>query len=108
MAIKDCWLWNGKRASELFGFVKETEAGKAMKEISDIWQPMADDIHAWKTIQDIGKFSDETMVELKEAWAVIPEKQKKILKDVLKKLQKVCSPAVLMQIIELYLKSVKA
>lgn len=107
MAVKDCWLWNGERAKEIFGFVKETESGKVMKEISEIFQPLADDISAWERIRDIGKFSDATMKELKEAWEILPDKTKIILKSALDDLKKVVDPITLVKIIELYLKSVK-
>lgn len=102
------WFTDGKKATKMFGWIRKTEAGKALDEIDDIFQPLANDIMAWRKIEDIGKFSPDTMRELKEAWAVVPAPQKKMLKKGLKILQKVISPTVLMQIIELYLRSVKA
>ncbi len=105
MAIKDCWFFNGTRARKKFGWIRKTEAGKMMDEIDDIFQPLADDIQSWKKIQDIGKFSDGTMKELQEVWAVLPDPTKKVLKQALNKLQGVISPAILVKIVEMYLKS---
>ena len=63
----------------MFGWIKDTKAGKIMKEWSEVFQPVYDDISRWKDIKDIGKFSDKAMKEMKEAWATVPKPAKKDL-----------------------------
>lgn len=107
MAIKDCWLFDGERASQLFGGIRNTPAGKMMDEIDDIFQPLANDINSWGKVKDIGKFSDKTIKELKEAWAAIPDKQKALIKKVMKYLIKKLkvSPQTLINMMQVYVTS---
>jgi len=101
------WITDGARATKLFGWVRYTKTGGIMDEIDDIFQPAADDIRAWKRIKDIGKFSQKTMKEFQEAWAVVPPKHKRILQKALVLLEQAISAKTLMKIIEVYLTSIK-
>jgi len=79
----------------------------AMKEWSEVFQPAYDDIGAWKDIEDIGKFSEKTLKEMREAWATIPKATQKNLYKAYKLLLKCLDSETLKKIIELYMKSIK-
>ena len=86
-----------------FEWVKNTSFGKKLKEWSEIWQPAYDDISRWKTIKDIGTFSDETIKEWQEAWATIPAPLQKDIYKIFEKLRKLLDAEILAKIVELYL-----
>lgn len=101
------WFSNADAAREAFGWIKETKTGELLDQIDDIFPVLANDIRGWKTIQDIGKFSDTTMKELYEAWDLVPEKVKGKLVPIMRKLSDYMDPATLIKIITVYLDSVK-
>jgi len=75
-----------------------------MKEVSEIFQPMYDDINNWKNLSDIGKFSDNTMREMREAWGAVPKPIKKDLYKAYKLILK-HSPTIALQIVKLFFAS---
>lgn len=85
----------------MFEWIKDTGVGKKMKEWSEIWQPMYNDIEGWTQLSDIGQFSDSTMKEMKEAWAVVPKGAKKDLYKAYKLIVKYV-PAIAIQIVKLF------
>jgi len=99
------WFRDGDNAREAFGWVVKTPTGKMFDQIDDIFQPAADDIKGWKKIQDIGKFSDATMKEFYEAWQTVPDKAKRSIIKLLKKLSNLVDPITLIQLIEVYLRN---
>lgn len=75
----------------------------AMKEISEIFQPAYDDIAGWKDLKDIGRFSEKTMKEFKEAWDVVPKVAKKDLYNAYKLILK-HAPELAVEIVKLFFK----
>ena len=92
----------------MFEGIKYTKFGKAMQEISEIFQPVAYDISKWKKIADIGHLSEKSVKELKEAWNVVPKPTQKKLYKIYKKLAKYVPPKILVAMVTIYLKSLGA
>lgn len=90
----------------MFEWIKDTALGRTMAKWAVVWQPAYDDIDKWTVIGDIGKFSDDTLVKWKEAWATVPSPVKKEIYNVFQKLQKIIAPEILMKIVELYLNAI--
>ena len=78
----------------------------AMKEWSEIWQPMYNDIGAWKDMQDIGHFSDKTLKEMQEVWDTVPKVAQKDLYNAYKLLIKHLDPVLIKKILKLYMTSI--
>jgi hypothetical protein len=90
----------------MFEGIRDTKAGQIMKEWSEVFQPTYTDIKKWKTIKDIGKFSPATIKEMQEAWATVPKASQKQLYKIFQQLQKLVSPKLLVEILELYMASI--
>jgi hypothetical protein len=99
-----CWgndIFSTIKEEVMFEWIKDTGVGKAMKEISDVFQPAYDDIEGWENLTDIGKFSDKTMKEFKEAWAVVPKGVKKDLYKAYRYILK-HAPAIAVEVVKLF------
>ncbi|OQY44620.1 MAG: hypothetical protein B6242_12280 [Anaerolineaceae bacterium 4572_78] len=57
-----------------------------MQEISEIFQPLYDNIDGWKSFKDIGHFDESTIEELKDVWELIPDGYKKVIYKEIKRL----------------------
>ena len=87
----------------MFEFIKNTPIGKALKEWSEIFQPTYNDISKWKDVQDIGRFSDDTIEEIKEAWATLPSSTKKDLYKAYLLLKQYLSADVIKELLKKYI-----
>ena len=76
---------------------------KAMKEWSEIFQPMYNDITEWKDFQDIGKFKPSTLQEIREAWGTIPKPHQKDLYKAYKLLIKYVKVDIIIKMFKIYL-----
>jgi len=91
----------------MFEWIIDTKFGKALKEISEVFQPTYDDINGWKSIKEIGDFSDDTLKEWQEAWAVIPKSHKKLIYKAFEFLTKAIDKELLAKLLQLYMEHIK-